>query len=122
MGGAGVAGFQAGGPLIEADQTVGVGQAELPIADGVHPDGGVLPNARVVQDQLPGHEGNVMGGGHVPLVSAMPSSWARWFIWVTKAPSLPARCSASATAQSLPDTTVTHLIISDTGIRSPSSR
>ena len=56
------------------------------------------------------------------LVSAMPSSWARWFIRVTKAPSLPAKCSAKATAQSLPETTVTHLIISDTGICSPSSR
>ena len=36
----------------------------------------------------------------IKVVSAIPSSWARWFIWETKAPSLPARCSARATAQS----------------------
>ena len=56
------------------------------------------------------------------VVSAIPSSWARWFILVTKAPSLPATRSASATAQSFPETTVTHLIISETVICSPSSR
>ena len=50
----------------------------------------------------------------------MPSSAARWFIRSTKASSLPARCSDSATAQSLADTTQTALSISPTVSCSPS--
>ena len=53
-------------------------------------------------------------------VSAMPRDWAFWFIWSTKADSLPARRSARATAQSLPETTATHLIRSETESCSPS--
>ena len=44
----------------------------------------------------------------------MPSSRARWFIRSTKAGSLPAMCSARATAQSLADTTVTAFTMSRT--------
>ena len=42
-------------------------------------------------------------------VSSRPSSCARWFIMPTNALSLPATCSASATAQSLAETTHTAL-------------
>ena len=49
-------------------------------------------------------------------VSAMPNSAARWFIRSTKASSLPATVSASATAQSLAETTHTAFSISLTVI------
>ena len=48
LGRAGEARLQAGGAFVEADQPVGVGQAELSVSDGVHPDGGVLPDGGVV--------------------------------------------------------------------------
>ena len=54
-------------------------------------------------------------------VSFIPSSCARAFIICTKASSLPARCSPSATAQSLAETTATHFSISATVSTSPSS-
>ena len=65
LGGGGEARFQAGGPVVEADQAVGVGEAEGAVSDGVGPDSRVLLNIRVAEDQLPGHEGNVPGGGEV---------------------------------------------------------
>ena len=42
-------------------------QAELAIAESVHPDGGEAANVRVAQDQLPAHEGDVVRGGDVAL-------------------------------------------------------
>ena len=60
-GGVRGAGLQPRGSGIKAHQTVGIGQAEGTIPDGVHPDGGIRPDVRVVQDQLPGHEGDVIG-------------------------------------------------------------
>ena len=44
----GGASLQAGGTRIEAHQSVGVGQAKGPVADGIHPDGRVVPDAGVV--------------------------------------------------------------------------
>lgn len=67
QGGIGGTGLEAGGSLIEADQTVGVCETEGTVPDGVHPDGGVLPDAGMVEDQLPGHEGDVVSGGEVAL-------------------------------------------------------
>ena len=40
--GGGIAGLQTGRPVVEADKLIRVGQAELPVADGVHPDGCIL--------------------------------------------------------------------------------
>ena len=65
MGGGGEARFQAGGPVVEADQAVGIGEAEGTVSDGVGPDGGVLPDVRVVKKELAGHEGDVVGRGEV---------------------------------------------------------
>ena len=67
QGGIGGTGLEAGGSLIEADQTVGVCETEGTVPDGVHPDGGVLPDAGMVEDQLAGHEGDVVSGGEVAL-------------------------------------------------------
>ena len=53
-------------------------------------------------------------------VSFMPSSLARSFMRATNASSLPAKCSPSATAASLPETTHTALMRSSTRICSPS--
>ena len=52
----------------------------------------------------------------------MPSWAARWFMRSTKASSLPARCSARATAASLPEATATALSKSSTVMSSPSFR
>ena len=67
FGAVGGAGFQTRGPVVEPDQLVGVGQLELPVPEGVHPDGGVLPHLRVAEDELPGHQGDVIGRGDVTL-------------------------------------------------------
>ena len=64
-GGVGGAGFQPCGPGIGVDEPVGVGQLKCTVPEGVHPDGGVLPQLGVIQNQLPAHEGDVVGGGHV---------------------------------------------------------
>ena len=61
----GKAGFQPCGSVIKPDHFVGVGQAKGPVPDGVHPDGGEFLDLRVVFQKLPGHEGNIMGGGPV---------------------------------------------------------
>ena len=55
-------------------------------------------------------------------VSAMPSSWALWFIRSTKAASLPAICSATATLASLPEDTAMHLIMVSRVCTSPAAR
>ena len=55
-------------------------------------------------------------------VCSMPSSFARSFIFWTNADSEPARCSAIATAASLPEATSMHLIISCTVCSSPASK
>ena len=60
-------GFQPRGPLIKADELVGVGQLELSVPKGVHPDGGKAPDVRVTADQLPGHHGDVPCAGDVAL-------------------------------------------------------
>ena len=44
---------------------VGVGQLELAPPEGVHPNGGVVPDRGVVEDELPAHEGDVIGGGEM---------------------------------------------------------
>ena len=54
----GVAGFQAGRAGVGVDELVGVGEAEAAVAHGVHPDGGVLADARMGQ-QRAGHARNV---------------------------------------------------------------
>ena len=58
-------GFEAGGPLVEADELVGVGQLELPVPEGVHPDSGKLSDLRVIQNERPAHQGDVIGAGHM---------------------------------------------------------
>ena len=55
-------------------------------------------------------------------VCSRPSSFARSFMRRTKTSSLPHRCSAMATAQSLAETTAMHLSMSCTLICSPASR
>ena len=55
-------------------------------------------------------------------VSFIPSSCARWFISTTKASSLPATCSASATAASLADWIVSAISSSRTVKVSPCFR
>ena len=61
------AGLEARGPVVKADELVGVGQLEAPVPQGIHPDGGVGADVRVLQNQLTRHEGDVVGGGVVPL-------------------------------------------------------
>ena len=63
----GGAGLQPRGPFIIIDQLVCIGQLKGPVPQGVHPDGGELPDGRVVQDELPAHDGDVPGGGKMPL-------------------------------------------------------
>ena len=41
-GGGGIAGLETGRAVVEADELVGVGQAELTVPHGVHPDGRIL--------------------------------------------------------------------------------
>ena len=64
-GGGGKPGFQACGPGVKPNQLIGIGKAEGPVPHGVHPDGGVFLNVRVLAQQLPGHKGNVVGAGFV---------------------------------------------------------
>ena len=44
--------LEAGGPLKKAHQLVGIGQLELAVPDGVHPDGGILPDGAVGDEGL----------------------------------------------------------------------
>ena len=37
------------------------------MGDGVHPDGGVIVDLGIMVDQLPGHDGNIPGRGHMGL-------------------------------------------------------
>ena len=60
-------GFQPRGPLIKANELVGIGETEFAAPYGVHPDGGKAPDVRVAQNQRPAHEGNVIGAGHMTL-------------------------------------------------------
>lgn len=65
--------FQAGGVRVLADELVGVGKAEFRRAppghmgDVFHPDGAVVMYLRVLANQLPGHQGDVIGCCHVPI-------------------------------------------------------
>ena len=59
-GGRGIAGLEAGRAVVEADKLVGVGQAELAVAHGVHPDGRILLDLLVLQKRT-GHEGDIIG-------------------------------------------------------------
>ena len=61
----GKAGFQPRGPIVKPDQLIGIGQAKGPVPDGVHPYCGEFLNIRVVFQQLPGHPGDIHGGGAV---------------------------------------------------------
>ena len=63
----GEAGFQARSAGVKANQLIGVGQSKGTIPDGIHPDGSVLFDERMVFQQLPGHEGNVVSAGAVLL-------------------------------------------------------
>ena len=54
----GVAGLQAGRAGVGVDELVGVGEAEAAVAHGVHPDGGVVADARMGQ-QCAGHARDV---------------------------------------------------------------
>ena len=49
----GIACFQPCGALIKPHQLIGVGQTESAISHRVHPDGGVLFDIRVIQQQFP---------------------------------------------------------------------
>ena len=66
-GGVGGAGLQAGGAVVKPHQLVGVHQGGGAAPEGVHPDGGVVPDVRMVQHQFPAHEGDIVGGGDVAL-------------------------------------------------------
>ena len=60
----GVAGFQAGRTLVEADEFVGVRQTEAAAAHGVHPDRRVLFD-RLVLQKLTGDHGQIVRRGQV---------------------------------------------------------
>ena len=64
-GAGGESGFQTRRAVVEANQPVGVHKLGCPAAQGVHPNGGVLPDIGMVQNQFPAHQGNVVGGGQV---------------------------------------------------------
>ncbi len=51
----------------ESDKLVGVAQAEFAAPEGIHPDGCEAADVRVTQDQLPAHEGDVIGAGDMAL-------------------------------------------------------
>ena len=55
----GIAGFQAGRSVVKPHQLIGVGKAELAVADGVHPDGRVFLDPLVLE-KLPRHERDVI--------------------------------------------------------------
>ena len=61
------AGLESGGPVEEPDELVGIHQFRSPIPKGIHPDGGILADVRMVQYQLPAHQGDVIGGGDMAL-------------------------------------------------------
>ena len=63
-GGGGVARFQPRRAVVKADELVGVGQSELAVSHGVHPDRRVFFNFFMLE-QLPRHERDVIGGGQV---------------------------------------------------------
>ena len=60
----GGAGLEASGPFIETHQLIGIGQLELTAPDGVHPNGGVVPDFGVL-DQGAAHDRDIMGAGQV---------------------------------------------------------
>ena len=64
-GAGGESGFQTCRAVVKANQPVGVHKLGCPAAQGVHPNGGVLPDIGMVQNQFPAHQGNVVGGGQV---------------------------------------------------------
>ena len=67
FGAVGGAGFQTRGPVVEPDQLVGIGQLEGAVPQGIHPDGGVAADVRVLFYELPAHEGDVPCTGDVSL-------------------------------------------------------
>ncbi len=68
---AGEARFQACCALVEAHQLICVHQLRLAVSQTVHPDGGVFLDL-LVENQRPGHQGNVIGGGQVSVVVCKP--------------------------------------------------
>ena len=57
--------FQPRASGIKTHHLIGIGKTKCPIPDSVHPDGGVFFNIRVVFQQLPAHDCNIIGGGSV---------------------------------------------------------
>ena len=66
-GSGGIPGFQPRAAGVAVHQLVGVAQLKGPVPDAVHPDGGEVLD-HVMPDQLPGHEGHVVGAGVVVAV------------------------------------------------------
>ena len=56
----GGAGFQASGAVVIANQFIRVGQLEFSAPQRVHPECGEAADIRVIQNQLPGHEGDIV--------------------------------------------------------------
>ena len=63
----GVARFETRCPVVETDELIGVAETESATPKSVHPDGGVVADLRMMKEKVAAHEGDVIGGGEVPL-------------------------------------------------------